>query len=260
MTSPRDKKTKEPVRSLLETFHGLWNEELTPDPKLQTHEELIVPDNIEIAGESFSLADFERARGRASRLMGKLLPSAHATPDHPGADDLNDFRAAGEEALEYGNWWHESMQYLPWKSGLEQIARYRSHRLGLLESERLKTRAENEWRLFQDSGLFQRLTSENVDVFVETPFSRIIDEMTYQDGVIDLVWITSDGRARVVDWKTDAFGGRAPDERAIEKAVSGYRSQLEAYQAALNEYGFNVCSVSLWFTASGKQLNLHGED
>lgn len=252
MATRKEKKNPEPVIPLGAFFDGSFAAALSVDKKRQKQEMTKAPEALDISSAPFGDDELKHACEMATRIMSKLRPSDHGQKDLSGVSDMKAFQAAGARALEYGNWWHESMQFLPWKSGPEQIARYRDERLALLEGKTLEVRGAREWMLLEQSNLFGELTAPDSLVTAEIPFCRLLGESSFQDGVIDLLWIAPGGQVHVIDWKTDSFGGQKPDEATVQKAADGYKSQLVAYREAIEGHRLQVDSVSLWFTAIGK--------
>ncbi|MDZ4741798.1 MAG: hypothetical protein SGI98_00075 [Verrucomicrobiota bacterium] len=246
------RKDPKPVRiSLAQAYSAQFSPDLSSDSPDGEKDMPVVAVDKSIPS-LFTEEDFERVKQFAGNIPGKLLPSTHEEKTPERKSEIPIDPNAGKLALEYGNWWHVTMQFFPWKKDAEQITRYRDERLAVIgEGGLLKKRAERELDLFMGCELFKQLCSPKSIVAPEIPFSRLIGQKGLQDGIIDLVWLDETGGVHLIDWKTDYFGGRVPVGQEIDQATDYYRSQLTAYREALEGFGCGVKDVSIYFTAAG---------
>lgn len=202
-------------------------------------------------------------RGQLARIQTRfaveqnaLKPSEHSAEDaiQRYAAFEADSAVAAPAALDYGNWWHHMMEFMPWQSGPEQMACYVQEALGEIRGTPLEARASVELERFVQSSLYEELTHGEIAwVGAEIPFTRRAEAGGIQDGIVDLVAIRKDRRVYVVDWKTDFFGGQKdPSAEAIEQASQYYAGQLQTYRRTWEEQGYTVDRVMIYFTALGR--------
>jgi ATP-dependent exoDNAse (exonuclease V) beta subunit len=152
----------------------------------------------------------------------------------------------GADPLEFGIWWHETLEFIPWdgdeaalaahgRSSLTKAAQLGFEARGLEEWNRLL--ASEAWRLLRDPR-WTRLSE--VGVFAPLPPGQWID------GVIDLI-LHDPGASEVwiVDWKTNRRKGIEADPELAARLAGDYESQLRAYGACASGF-FGGSRMSLW--------------
>lgn len=156
---------------------------------------------------------------------------------------------AGEEAIDYGVWWHETLEHTPWQADEAAVAAHWAERLVLAGAAGFRARGEAELGRLRRSEAWAELRSGRWALLTELAvFSPLGGG--WIDGVMDLVLHDAAGRELwVVDWKTNrARGGETGDELLVRLAQE-YAPQLSAYGRALAA-GMPGASVRLWVYSS----------
>lgn len=233
----------------------------------------------EIAGTEFRIAERETTEGQASvgkedapppaglaqfgvqhpasLVAERLLPhqlAAHGDAArgarHESAQELP-APAGRDDPIDYGLWWHETMELLPWQGSVQEVEAHGVAALAAAEKLGFGPRAREEWRLWRDSALWRELRRERWRLRAELSVLAPLGEKAWVDGVIDLVaHDAAAGELLVIDWKTNR---RRPGEdiRAwLARLVEEYRAQLGAYGGCLAQF-FPGCRVRLGLYASG---------
>lgn len=141
-----------------------------------------------------------------------------AEPDYP------EVSRGGPGGADYGNWWHEAMEVLPWDKRISEWKAFLDVRLPACP---FPERGRNEIDRFLNSDIAQTLSQAEI-VRTEIPILWRANEDTVYDGSIDLAAMTTEGKWLLLDWKTDRVG----DNPAAELLAS-YGPQLAAYRDAV---------------------------
>lgn len=162
----------------------------------------------------------------ARQVARRVLPSSLAPHEQPERDEPDlaavpewpeqapETRPAG--GADYGNWWHDTMQWAPWQQGTEALATYWQSALARAP---LAERAAEELRRWQESTLLKQLL-EASQIITEVPFFWRQGDAVY-DGYIDLLAFLPQGKLLVVDWKTDRL--------AADELPRRYGPQIQVY-------------------------------
>lgn len=168
----------------------------------------------------------------ASKFPHRTLPHTlarhhfDAEPERRLSNDPEWNAPAGDFAVRYGVWWHETMEGMPWK----EPARWREHFDKCTATCPDVPRAEKEWTLFAKSDLASRLADTNVAVRTEIPILHKIADSECVEGFIDLVFRgPPPDEWFVVDWKTNVI---ARDQLGELRDI--YELQLKAYARAVS--------------------------
>ncbi len=200
-----------------------------------------------------------RARERAQKFPRKFLPSslipATQEIESTGADKWKEtereFRAATvpSVATQYGIWWHEFVQQVPWKADpaawdkVFQDAHPRSPD---------KNRSIKEWEVFRGripnlADLGPDLRDAAVIVRVEMPFLWATNDRRCLEGVIDFaLFDPAKKKWSLLDWKTNDITADR-----IEKLRAYYLPQLTAYWKAIGEITKMDVTAAIYSTAAG---------
>jgi ATP-dependent exoDNAse (exonuclease V) beta subunit len=142
--------------------------------------------------------------------------------------------SAGDEAIEYGVWWHETMEHMPWHGTEQEVTDHIECSLAIAAGQGMSIRAKNELACLRNSQAWKALTAERWTLVTELAIFSPLETGTWIDGVMDLVMHDLvKGELWVVDWKTNQ---RAPGEvdRALLARLAGeYAPQLWAYGRSL---------------------------
>lgn len=171
----------------------------------------------------------------------RLLPHQLARkPDvvrvvrHEAAAD-DPVQASGGDPIDYGLWWHETMEFLPWRANDAEMAAYLDGSRARAEKQGFAARAGRELELLTASDLWRELRAWRGPILSELSVMAPLNAVGWVDGVIDLV-AQDDAQTEtlVVDWKTNQrLAGESADS-LLERLVLEYRPQLEAYGSCLN--------------------------
>jgi len=253
------------------SFAELWGVELTHWPLLEAAPRTASPNRGEnapmgtqpaaarlIPGASVSRVQTEDA------LPARLLPHRLGK----GADqvrlsrhetgDLDLAEAGNEEAIVYGLWWHETVEFYPWEAAREQQGAFWENRYRLAEESGFADRAEEEWNRFKASRCWNDLVAPRWRREAEMAVLAPLPDRGWIDGVVDLVlWDQQARELWVVDWKTNRRR-RGEDVLAMEARLGEqYAPQLQAYGECLAPFFEAVrCRLLIYPTALGCWLDL----
>lgn len=168
-----------------------------------------------------------------------------------GEDDPR--ASAMTDPLEYGSWWHETMEFLPWGGDAAGREAFLTKRLEAARRGGFAPRAEAELGRLRQSAAWQELGAARWQVLTEVSIVAPLGEDAWVDGIIDLVaHDPSRAELLVLDWKTNrAAAGEQPAE-VLARLRAEYQGQVEAYRACLQGFfpGSKV-RVALYATAVG---------
>jgi len=202
--------------------------------------------------------DAARSGRPAPALPMRVLPHqlAHA-PDlarsarHESVlDEPTPVRAASEEAVDYGLWWHETLEFFPWAASTGELAAYEERRLAAARGAGFGARAEAEWRAWLRSEARRELASARWSREAELGVFAPLESGAWMDGVMDLV--LHDAAANevwVVDWKTNRRRRGESDEALLTRLRAEYAPQLAAYVVSLRG-AFAGARVRAWLYAT----------
>ncbi|MDR0444917.1 MAG: UvrD-helicase domain-containing protein [Puniceicoccales bacterium] len=125
-------------------------------------------------------------------------------------------------AINYGNWWHQTMAHIPWVKGKSH---WNSAFQASLPSSPDRDKALDEWERFLHSDLAAQLQIHHDMIWTEYPFLWSHSEKNCLEGVIDLLAIGI--QSSIVDWKTDPCSS--------EDLKTHYRGQLNCYRQAMEQ-------------------------
>lgn len=241
------------------SFLDLWDADLTGVPPVATvgYE---LPAEVELASKQVPDADKPAAAGLRVEFPRRVLPhqlahkpDAVRTARHESA--FEDPAPAGrEDPIEYGLWWHETMEFLPWGGSESEAEVYLKAALAVAVERGFTGRAKREMDLFKGSDLWRMLRSEPWEVSTELSVVASIGEAAWVDGVIDLVAQNEKtGELLVLDWKTNHLRPGEDGARLLGRILDEYRPQLEAYGTCLRQF-FPQSGLRLGIYASGAGL------
>lgn len=148
-----------------------------------------------------------------------------------------------ENALAYGNWWHQTMQNMPWHQNTK------SYIDSSIQNSPCPTLAQEELEKLQNTNLFNQLTT--MKVWTEVPFFARLQEDAYE-GVVDLIAYDEPKDSYIVlDWKTDALEN--PNE-----LLTHYGKQIEVYRQILATQTQKPVQAFIYHTKTAKLLISQG--
>lgn len=166
--------------------------------------------------------------------------------------------ARGDEAVDYGLWWHETLEFFPWHSGDATVAAHGVRRLLAAEGLGFGERARREWTAWLASETRCTLEDARWTRQAELAVFAPLGPDAWMDGVMDLV--LHDAVAKevwVLDWKTNRRRSRETDPEILARLSQEYAPQLKAYATSLRG-AFPEARVRAWIysTAAAKFVEI----
>jgi ATP-dependent exoDNAse (exonuclease V) beta subunit len=198
--------------------------------------------------------ELDRGGGaRAPDFPRRILPHALA-----GSPDLA--RAALEESeldpafpvkdgadpVDYGNWWHHTMEFIPWKASDDAVAAYGEARIAEADAKGFAVRGRPEWERLLGSEPWRQMRDPRWTRLAEAGILAPLGTEGWIDGVIDLVLRdASADELWIVDWKTNRRTAGEDDRALLGRLAAEYEGQLSAYGACASGF-FGGAKVALW--------------
>jgi ATP-dependent exoDNAse (exonuclease V) beta subunit len=239
------------------SFLDLWGVDLSGLPALSVEPPgADVPEEPgpEYAGVRVDPATFAVLPERLlpHQLAGK--PDHARAARHESALDRPAPAAAGDEAIDYGLWWHELMEFTPWRGAEDQIESRAAQLLAAAAAAGFRPRGEAEWRRFRASAAWGELNADRWQRQAELGVLAPLAPGAWIDGVIDLVLHDPvAGEVWIVDWKTNQRRTAESDASLLERLVAEYRPQLQAYgRSAAGLFAGCRVRLSVYSTVAGQ--------
>ena len=189
----------------------------------------------------------------ASALPKRVLPHQLAhKPDltrlamhESGLDAPVSARALADDAVDYGLWWHETLEFMPWMDDQEAVTAHGAERLAVAKAAGFWKRAATEWSLWLASDVRAELCDSRWKRQAELSVFAPLDEKGWMDGVIDLVLHDPvAAQVWVLDWKTNRRRTGETDQALLRRLGDEYAPQLAAYGMSVRVF-FPGCAVRL---------------
>jgi ATP-dependent exoDNAse (exonuclease V) beta subunit len=164
----------------------------------------------------------------------------------------------GIDPLEYGVWWHQTLEFVPWTGSDPVVAEYGAEALKRAGEKGFGERAAGEWGRLLDSDPWHRMREARWTRLAEAGIFAPLAPDGWIDGVIDLVLHDpSTGEVWIVDWKTNRRLEGEDDPGLLARLSAEYDSQLSAYGACAGGF-FPGSRVRLWVysTVAGQWTEL----
>jgi ATP-dependent helicase/nuclease subunit A len=170
-------------------------------------------------------------------LPARLLPhelAKHQDEVRSARHESGEIRATaavlGDEAIDYGLWWHETMEFLPWTEDVEAVRRYREETMAAAKSKGFHVRGAEEWDRLLLGPAWPTLRDDRWTRMAELGIFAPLRRGAWIDGVIDLV-LHDDAKKElwIVDWKTNRRRRGESNDALLERLVAEYAPQLRAY-------------------------------
>jgi ATP-dependent exoDNAse (exonuclease V) beta subunit len=152
----------------------------------------------------------------------------------------------GPDPLDYGIWWHETLEYLPWAGDPATVAAHSAASIAKAAEMGFEARGREEWGRLLASEPWRLMRDPRWNRLAEVGVFAPLGASAWIDGVIDLV--LHDSRAPevwIVDWKTNRRGGAEDDAAFLRRLAADYEAQLRAYGECASGF-FPGCPVRLW--------------
>jgi ATP-dependent exoDNAse (exonuclease V) beta subunit len=162
-----------------------------------------------------------------------------------GLDEPVSARALADDAVDYGLWWHETLEFMPWSGDEAVVAAHGARRLAAAKSAGFGERAATEWNRWLASAACKELGNNRWARQAELAVFAPLNENAWMDGVIDLVLHDPvAGQVWVLDWKTNRRRTGESDDALLSRLNEEYAPQLSAYGMSVRAF-FAGCSVRL---------------
>ncbi|MGC3989286.1 MAG: UvrD-helicase domain-containing protein [Chthoniobacteraceae bacterium] len=135
--------------------------------------------------------------------------------------------------VNYGLWWHETMQFFPWTQPRARAEFLQGRLADLPAEDGMHERGVAELMAWERSEDLRTLLEQGRHFLAELPFALAHEEASWVEGVVDLVITTREGEQWVVDWKTDRREVGESDEKLGARLVEAYGAQLRVYAGAV---------------------------
>jgi ATP-dependent exoDNAse (exonuclease V) beta subunit len=206
-------------------------------------------------------AELEGALEALPALPARVLPHQLAhhrdlarTARHESGGDAPLAVRSSDEAIDYGLWWHETMEFLPWTGDDAAVVAHGKKAVVAAEAAGFRGRAELEWAQLRASDAWAELRDPRWMRLAELGIFAPLDGESWIDGVVDLVlhdpvvdelWI--------IDWKTNRRRSGEDDDMLLARLVEEYTPQLTAYAGCTAKF-FPGAPVKafVFSTAAGK--------
>ena len=143
---------------------------------------------------------------------------------------------AGDEAIDYGLWWHATMEFTPWQGDDADVAKYWGDRLVEALALGFAERGRAELAKLRASAAWTELREGNWIFATEVSVLAPIETEAWIDGVVDLVLHDDvSRRVWVLDWKTNHQRQGETARELLERLALEYSPQLQAYGSSLQK-------------------------
>jgi ATP-dependent helicase/nuclease subunit A len=152
----------------------------------------------------------------------------------------------GADPLEYGVWWHETLELMPWGGDPAAVEAHGAASMAKAAEMGFEARGRDEWERLLASEPWRLMRDSRWTRLAEVGIFAPLGPEGWIDGVIDLV--LHDPSARevwIVDWKTNRRGAGEDDAALLGRLAVDYERQLTAYGACASGF-FRDCPVRLW--------------
>jgi ATP-dependent helicase/nuclease subunit A len=152
----------------------------------------------------------------------------------------------GPDPLEYGVWWHEALELMPWEGDASAVDAHRAVSLAKARQMQFEERGREEWDRLLASEPWRLIRDPRWTRLAEVGVFAPQGPEGWIDGVIDLVLHDREaGELWIVDWKTNRRGRGEDDADLLDRLALEYGSQLSAYGASASAF-FAGCQMHLW--------------
>jgi ATP-dependent exoDNAse (exonuclease V) beta subunit len=195
----------------------------------------------------------EVSGARAPVLPTRILPHAlAAAPDlaraasHESALDQAFPAKDGPDPVDYGIWWHRTLEFVPWAADDAAVAAHGDSCLAEAETLGFGPRGREEWGRLVASGPWRMIRDPRWTRLAEVGVFAPLGPERWIDGVIDLVLRDAGANELwIVDWKTNRRAADEDNRALLARLSADYERQLSAYGACASGF-FKGAKVALW--------------
>jgi ATP-dependent exoDNAse (exonuclease V) beta subunit len=164
------------------------------------------------------------------------------------------------DPVEYGVWWHEMLERVPWRGPDSAVAEHGARAVSAAGERGFGARGALEWARLLSSAPWAAMRQPRWTALAEVGIFAPLAPQSWIDGVMDLVLHdAASGELWIVDWKTNQ--GREGEDGAglLARLARDYEGQLRAYGTCAAGF-FPGCAVRLWVysTVAGDWIEVAG--
>lgn len=191
--------------------------------------------------------------------LGRGADRVRTVRHDTGVEELSP--PGGEEAIDYGLWWHETMEFIPWGTSAERLQRYAEQAFVRADAAGFGERGRHEWRLFVTGSVWTTLNEPRWTRLSELGVFAPLGPEGWIDGVVDLVMHDPLRKELwIIDWKTNRRRDAESNDAFLERLRTEYTSQLRAYGRGLRPFFPNhVLRGWLYASALGGWVEISAE-
>jgi ATP-dependent exoDNAse (exonuclease V) beta subunit len=177
---------------------------------------------------------------------------------HEAVLDEPQLPADPSDPIDYGIWWHETMEFLPWRADRISVDEFLEARVAIARLEGFEERGQEELSRFLSSELWNWLRDPGLVHHVEIPVFASGEPGEWIDGVLDLLCLEKDtDEITVIDWKTNRRRRGESEGAFLDRLSATYRPQLMAYATAIVQaLGGGDPALKLYSTVCGKTVEI----
>lgn len=156
----------------------------------------------------------------------------------------------GPDPIDYGLWWHETMEFMPWSGTPTQIDSYFDESMERASFQGFAGRGHADCQRLREGPMWEKLRSPRWTRAAELNIFAPFGEADWIDGVIDLV--LHDEKQKevwVLDWKTNRRKRGESDAELLSRLREEYTPQLVAYGVCLKNILPDV-DIKKWLYSS----------
>ena len=227
------------------SFADLWGVDFDTLAPLDSEVLVVEADTSDPENQVEDTADLDLRTVQPKRpLPARVLPHelvekadvSRSVRHEAGVDAPRPPLSSGD-AIDYGVWWHETMEFLPWEKDVEEIAEHGKRAIEKARALGFGPRAEEEWTRLLGSEPWRVLREPRWVRLAELGIFAPLGADAWIDGVIDLVLHDpATNEVWVVDWKTNRRAGHETVNALLKRLVCEYTPQLKAYGTCLGTF------------------------
>jgi ATP-dependent exoDNAse (exonuclease V) beta subunit len=174
------------------------------------------------------------------------MPDPARAARHESSLDAPTFTRDAADPLEYGIWWHETLEFVPWTGDHSAVEAHGAAALVKARELGFEQRGREEWDRLLSSEPWRIIREPRWVRLAEVGVFAPMPPEGWIDGVMDLVLHDpAAAELRIVDWKTNRRRAGEDDPILIARLAADYTPQLAAYGSSAAA-SFPGCRISLW--------------
>jgi len=155
-------------------------------------------------------------------------------------------QSADDDAIDYGLWWHETLEFLPWERTEAAVEDYFLRALERAETGGFEERGRADLKRLRTSQAWSEIRAPRWTRLAELAVFAPSSPTDWIDGVIDLVLHDPEEKeVWVLDWKTNRRRAQESDHDFLARLADEYFPQLKAYGSCITQF-FAEHRLRLW--------------